>query len=441
MTKERLVILGGGESGVGTALLGKAKGYEVFVSDKGKIKEKYKEVLIHNEIEWEDEQHAESKILNANIIMKSPGIPDKVDLIKQIRKTGIPIVSEIEFAAKFTDVTIVGITGSNGKTTTATLAHHILKQELHVGLAGNIGDSFAKQVLETGFDSYVLEISSFQLDDIVDFKPKIAVILNITPDHLDRYKNYQEYANSKLAVYNNSQRCVWNREDEWLQGVEYFSAKKNVVSFGVQSPKNETEFGIVDEQGERFFAKGQQKVCSIQQCNLIGTHNHLNVLAALALLSDFNIKPTTVEFVLKSFQGLEHRMQKVRERKGVCWVNDSKATNVGATTSAIEGLHTPTVLIAGGQGKGAEFETLLPAMKRYVKRAYIYGEDASEMYEHWHKDIDVILVDSLEVAVQEANQFVQSGDTVLLSPACASFDMFDSFVSRGERFIELVNAL
>ena len=292
-----------------------------------------------------------------------------------------------------------------------------------------------------GYEVAVIELSSFQLEITPQLNALSSVILNLSPDHLDRYKNYQEYANSKLAVYNNSQRCVWNREDEWLQGVEYFSAKKNVVSFGVQSPKNETEFGIVDEQGERFFAKGQQKVCSIQQCNLIGTHNHLNVLAALALLSDFNIKPTTVEFVLKSFQGLEHRMQKVRERKGVCWVNDSKATNVGATTSAIEGLHTPTVLIAGGQGKGAEFETLLPAMKRYVKRAYIYGEDASEMYEHWHKDIDVILVDSLEVAVQEANQFVQSGDTVLLSPACASFDMFDSFVSRGERFIELVNAL
>lgn len=236
-----LVILGGGESGVGTALLGKEKGYDVFVSDKGKIKEKYKQVLIHNAIEWEDEKHTESKILNADIVMKSPGIPDKVDLVKQIRKEGIPVVSEIEFASKFTDAAIVGITGSNGKTTTATLTHHILKQELNVGLAGNIGDSFAKQILEDDFKNYVLEISSFQLDDVIDFKPNIAVLLNITPDHLDRYDyKFENYIQSKFRIAMNQTKedyLIYDADDEVIVNhLKQYPVQSTLLPFSLENP-------------------------------------------------------------------------------------------------------------------------------------------------------------------------------------------------------------
>jgi len=358
-TITNLVILGGGESGVGTALLGKEKGYDVFVSDKGKIKEKYKQVLLHNEIEWEDEQHTESKILNADIVMKSPGIPDTVPLVKQIHENGIPVVSEIEFASKFTDATIVGITGSNGKTTTATLTHHILKQELNAGLAGNIGDSFAKQIIEEDFENYVLEISSFQLDDIIDFKPHIAVLLNITPDHLDRYDyKFENYIQSKFRI-----------------------------------------------------AKNQ-------------------------------IRKQTIRESLANFQGVEHRLEQVLKINKVQYVNDSKATNVNATYYALESMDAPTVWIVGGVDKGNNYEELFPFVNEKVKAIICLGVDNQKLMQAFGNMVDVIIeTQFMNEAVKIAYKVAESGDNVLLSPACASFDLFENYEDRGRQFKEAVRNL
>ena len=312
--KGLLVILGGGESGVGAALLGKAKGYKVFVSDKGKIKEKYKQVLIHNEIEWEDETHTESKILNADIVMKSPGIPDKVDLVKQIRKKNISIVSEIEFAAKYTDATIIGITGSNGKTTTATLTHHILKQELNVGLAGNIGDSFAKQVLKEGFSNYVLEISSFQLDDIINFKPNIAVLLNITPDHLDRYDyKFENYIHSKFRIAMNQTKddyLIYDADDEVIVNhLKNNPVQSTLLPFSLVKPIENGAY--LDKENIRLTINNNQIIMPTTNLTLEGKHNIKNAMAASTVAHLLKIRKQTIRESLENFQGVEHRLEHV----------------------------------------------------------------------------------------------------------------------------------
>jgi UDP-N-acetylmuramoylalanine--D-glutamate ligase len=445
MTKQRLVILGGGESGVGTALLGKAKGYDVFVSDKGKIKEKYKEVLIHNEIEWEDEMHTEVKILNAEIVMKSPGIPDKVSLVKQIHENGIQLVSEIEFASKFTDATIVGITGSNGKTTTATLTHHILKQELNIGLAGNIGDSFAKQILEDDFKSYVLEISSFQLDDIIDFKPKIAVLLNITPDHLDRYDyKFENYIKSKFRIAKNQTKddyLIYDADDEVIVNhLKNNPVQSTLLPFSLE--KIIENGAYLDKENIKITIDNNQIIMPTNNLTLEGKHNIKNAMAASTVAHLLKIRKQTIRESLENFQGVEHRLEHVLKINKVQYINDSKATNVNATYYALESMDAPTVWIVGGVDKGNNYEELFPFVNEKVKAIICLGVDNEKLMNNFGNMVDVIIeTQFMSEAVKIAYKVAESGDNVLLSPACASFDLFENYEDRGRQFKNAVRNL
>lgn len=442
---KRLVILGGGESGVGTALLGKAKGYEVFLSDKGKIKEKYKEVLIHNEIEFEDEQHTESKILDADIVMKSPGIPDKVALVKQIREKGIQVVSEIEFASKFTNATIVGITGSNGKTTTASLTHHILKQELEVGLSGNIGKSFALQILEHDYPNYVLEISSFQLDDIVDFKPHIAVLLNITPDHLDRYDyTFENYIASKFRIVMNQTKddyLIYDADDEVI--VEWLKSHKVQSTLLPFSLTKTIENGAyLDKEEIKITIDNNQIIMSTTNLALEGKHNIKNQMAASTVAHLLKIRKQTIRESLENFQGVEHRLEKVLKINKVRYINDSKATNVNATYFALDSMESPTIWIVGGVDKGNDYRELFPFINEKVKAIICLGVDNEKLLNTFGKMVDTIVeTQSMNEAVKMAYKLAETGDTVLLSPACASFDLFENYEDRGRQFKEAVRNL
>jgi UDP-N-acetylmuramoylalanine--D-glutamate ligase len=442
---KRLVILGGGESGVGTALLGKAKGYEVFVSDKGTIKEKYKNVLINNEIEFEDEQHTESKILNADIVMKSPGIPDKAPLVKQIRDKGILVISEIEFASKYTNATIVGITGSNGKTTTATLTHHILKQELEVGLSGNIGESFANQILEKNYPNYVLEISSFQLDDIVDFKPHIAVLLNITPDHLDRYDyKFENYINSKFRIALNQTKedyLIYDADDEVIN--EWLMLNKIQSTLLPFSLTRVIENGAyLDKENIKITIDNNQIIMPTANLALEGKHNIKNAMAASTVAHLLKIRKQTIRESLENFQGVEHRLEHVLKINKVQYINDSKATNVNATYYALESMDTPTVWIVGGVDKGNNYEELFPFVNEKVKAIVCLGVDNEKLMSTFSNMVDVIIeTQSMNEAVKIAYKLAESGDSVLLSPACASFDLFENYEDRGRQFKDAVRNL
>ena len=442
---KRLVILGGGESGVGTALLGKSKGFEVFVSDRGKIKEKYKEVLIHSEIEWEEGAHSESRILKADLVMKSPGIPDKAPLVKQIRENGIPIVSEIEFAARYTQATIVGITGSNGKTTTACLTHHILKQELEVGLAGNIGDSFAKQVLEKDYPNYVLEISSFQLDDIVDFKPHIAIITNITPDHLDRYDyQFENYIASKFRIVlnqTNEDYLIYDADDpvilEWLEKHPIqskllpFSLVKKIEN-GAYYSNNKITITIDNNQIDM----------STRDLTLEGKHNIKNAMAASTVAQLLRIRKQTIRESLENFHGVEHRLEQVLKINKVQYINDSKATNVNATYYALESMDAPTVWIVGGEDKGNNYQELYQFVNEKVKAIICLGVDNEKLLKNFSSMVDVIIeTQYMSEAVKIAYKLAEAGDNVLLSPACASFDLFENYEDRGRQFKQAVRNL
>jgi UDP-N-acetylmuramoylalanine--D-glutamate ligase len=435
---KRLVILGGGESGVGTALLGKEKGYEVFVSDKGKIKEKYKEVLIHNEIEWEDETHTEAKILNADIIMKSPGIPDKAPLVKQIHEKGILVVSEIEFASKFTEATIVGITGSNGKTTTATLTHHILKQELEVGLAGNIGDSFAKQILENNHPNYVLEISSFQLDDIVDFKPNIAVLLNVTPDHLDRYDyQFENYIASKFRIAENQTKedyLIYDADDDvindWLKN---HPVQSTLLPFSLTKVIENGAY--LDKENIKITIDNNQIIMPTKNLALEGKHNIKNAMAASTVAHLLKIRKQTIRESLENFQGVEHRLEHVVKINKVQYINDSKATNVNATYYALESMDAPTVWIVGGVDKGNNYEELFSFVNEKVKAIICLGVDNEKLMNTFGNMVDIIVeTQFMSEAVKIAYKIAEAGDSVLLSPACASFDLFENYEDRGRQF-------
>ncbi|WP_111308010.1 UDP-N-acetylmuramoyl-L-alanine--D-glutamate ligase [Confluentibacter sediminis] len=442
---KRLVILGGGESGVGTALLGKEKGFDVFVSDKGKIKDKYKEVLIHNEIEWEDEKHSEEKILNADIVMKSPGIPDKAPLVKQIREKGILLVSEIEFAAKYTKATIVGITGSNGKTTTATLTHYILKQELEVGLAGNIGDSFAKQILEEDYQNYVLEISSFQLDDIIDFKPHIAVITNITPDHLDRYDyKFENYIASKFRITMNQTKddyLIYDADDEVINN--------HLKQHPIQSKL--LPFSLIRTIENGAYLKDNNIIITIDNNQIImpttnlaleGKHNIKNAMAASTAAHLLKIRKQTIRECLENFQGVEHRLEHVLKINKVQYINDSKATNVNSTYYALESMDAPTVWIVGGVDKGNNYEELFPFVNEKVKAIICLGVDNEKLFKTFGNMVDVIVeTQFMNEAVKIAYKIAEAGDNVLLSPACASFDLFENYEDRGRQFKNAVRNL
>lgn len=442
---KRLVILGGGESGVGAALLGKEKEYKVFLSDSGKIAQKFIDVLIHNEIEWEDETHTESKILNADIVMKSPGIPDKVDLVKGIRERDIPIVSEIEFAAKYTDATIIGITGSNGKTTTACLTHHILKQELNVGLAGNIGDSFAKQVLEEGFSNYVLEISSFQLDDIIDFKPNIAVLLNITPDHLDRYDyKFENYIHSKFRIAMNQTKedyLIYDADDEVIVNhLKNHPVQSTLLPFSIVKPIENGAY--LDKENIKLTVNNNQIIMPTSKLTLEGKHNIKNAMAASTVAHLLKIRKQTIRESLENFQGVEHRLEQVLKINKVQYINDSKATNVNATYYALESMDAPTVWIVGGVDKGNNYEELFPFINEKVKAIICLGVDNEKLMNAFGNMVDVIIeTQFMSEAVKIAYKVADAGDNVLLSPACASFDLFENYEDRGRQFKDAVRNL
>ena len=442
---KRLVILGGGESGVGTALLGQAKGYEVFVSDKGKIKDKYKDVLLNNEIEFEDEKHTELKILNADIVMKSPGIPDTVDLVKQIRNAGIKVVSEIEFASLFTEARLVAITGSNGKTTTATLIHHILTQELDAGLAGNIGASFAKQILEEDHDNYVLEISSFQLDDIHDFKPKVAVLTNITPDHLDRYDyKFENYIASKFRIVENQ-----TEEDYFIYDADDEVISQYINSHSIRSKALPFSLTKVIEQGAYLETNkiiitidNNQIIMPTENLALEGKHNIKNAMAASTVAHLLRIRKQTIRDSLENFQGVEHRLENVLKINKVQYINDSKATNVNATYFALQTMDAPTVWIVGGVDKGNNYAELFPFVNEKVKAIICLGVDNEKLFEAFGNMVDIIIeTQYMSEAVKIAYKVSEAGDNVLLSPACASFDLFENYEDRGRQFKNAVRNL
>ncbi|WP_431156552.1 UDP-N-acetylmuramoyl-L-alanine--D-glutamate ligase [Winogradskyella poriferorum] len=442
---KRLVILGGGESGVGTALLGKEKGYDVFVSDNGTIKTKYRDVLLNNEIEFEDETHTESKILNADLVMKSPGIPDKVEIVKKIRSAEIELVSEIEFASRFTDAELIAITGSNGKTTTATLTHHLLKKNLNVGLAGNIGDSFAKQLHENHFDHYVLEVSSFQLDDIVDFKPSIAVLTNITQDHLDRYDyKFENYIASKFRIVENQSSddyFIYDGDDpvisEWMKN---HSIQSKLLPFSLTKT---VEQGAYYRDNEITITIDNNKLTMpTENITLEGKHNIKNAMAASTVAHLLKIRKQTIRESLENFQGVEHRLEHVLKINKVQYINDSKATNVNATYFALESMDAPTVWIVGGEDKGNDYKELFPFVNEKVKAIICLGVDNSKLFEAFGNMVDIIIeTEYMSEAVKIAYKVSEAGDNVLLSPACASFDLFENYEDRGRQFKNAVRNL
>lgn len=442
----RLVILGGGESGVGTAILGKKKGYEVFVSDFGKIKGNYKEVLIINGIAWEEEKHTEDLILTADVVMKSPGIPDKSPIVKKLIEKGIPVLSEIEFAAPFTDATIIGITGSNGKTTTTMLTYHVLKSAgLNVGLGGNIGKSFAWQIADNKYDFYVLELSSFQLDGVVNFKPHIAIITNISPDHLDRYDyKYENYIDAKFRITMNQSEddyLIYDADDEAIaEWLKTHTTKAKLIPFSLT--KTFSEGAYIKNNKMEISINQEEFTMDTEYIALEGKHNMKNAMAATSVAKLMQIRKSTIRESLSNFQGVEHRLEKVLKIQNIQYINDSKATNVNATFFALDSMNTPTVWIVGGVDKGNDYNELMSLVREKVKAIICLGIDNKKIIDVFGNVVDMMIeVDNMSDAVQMAQRLSEKGDTVLLSPACASFDLFESYEDRGKQFKQAVKNL
>ncbi|MEZ4874075.1 MAG: UDP-N-acetylmuramoyl-L-alanine--D-glutamate ligase [Flavobacteriaceae bacterium] len=442
---KRLVILGAGESGVGTAILGKKEGFEVFVSDFSKIKETYKQVLIHHEIAWEEGGHTEAKVLSAQEVMKSPGIPDKATIVKKLKEAGIPVISEIEFAAAYTQANLVGITGSNGKTTTATLTFELLKDQLNVALGGNIGKSFAELVAEDRYEHFVLELSSFQLDGIQDFRPHIAVLTNISPDHLDRYEyDFDKYIAAKFRIAMNQtpeDYFIYDADDEVIvQWLKKHPIQSQLLPFSL---KQTFELGAYLENEQIIIkTKINSFTMPIANLQLTGNHNLKNAMAASTVATLLRIRKETIRQSLEHFQGVEHRLEKVLKINNVMYINDSKATNVNATFYALESMETPTVWIVGGVDKGNEYEELLPLVNEKVKAIICLGVDNDKIINVFGNVVDMMVeTQSMRDAVEVAYRLSEKGDTVLLSPACASFDLFENYEDRGRQFKEAVRNL
>ena len=442
----RLVVLGAGESGVGTAILGKKKGYDVFVSDFGKIKENYKEVLLINGIAWEEEKHTESLLLNADVVMKSPGIPDKSPIIKKLVEKGISVISEIEFAVSFTNATIIGITGSNGKTTTTMLTYHLLKSAgLNVGLGGNIGKSFAWQVADNDFDLYVLELSSFQLDGIQNFKPHIAIITNISPDHLDRYEyKYENYIDSKFRITRNQTEedfLIYDADDvaitEWISKNKI---KAKLIPFSLT--KTFSEGAYIQNDKMKIKMDNEEFTMDTEYIALEGKHNMKNAMAASSVAKLMQIRKATIRESLSNFQGVEHRLEKVLKIQNVQYINDSKATNVNAAFFALDSINTPTVWIVGGVDKGNDYNELMALVREKVKAIICLGVDNKKIIDAFGNVVDIMIeVDTMNDAVKMSQRLSEKGDTVLLSPACASFDLFENYEDRGNQFKHAVRNL
>ena len=447
MQNERLVILGAGESGTGTAVLGKMKGYDVFVSDMAAVSEKYKTLLEEYGIRFEEGQHSEELILNADVVMKSPGIPEKAPIIKKLREKGTKIVSEIEFASWFSSAKLVCVTGSNGKTTTTTLIYEIFKRGgLNVGLAGNIGESFALQVALKNYDVYVLELSSFQLDDIEKFRADIAILTNITPDHLDRYDyKFENYIKSKFRIILNQTEediFIYNLDDPVI-----IKCLQNTELKGEKLPFSLDHQHIGDggwEAGDDITLKYQDKILNMKRTSLgiTGRHNVSNSLAAGLSAMAMNIRNEAIREALSDFKGVEHRLERVSAVRGIEFINDSKATNVNSTWYALECLNTPVVWIAGGTDKGNNYAELLNLVKGKVRALVCIGVDNSKLKDQFGEIVDTLVeADSMEEAVKMSYFLAKKGDTVLLSPACASFDRFKNYEDRGNQFKQQVRKL
>ena len=442
---KRLVVLGGGESGVGAALLGKEKEYNVFLSDTGKIAKKYKDVLRHIEIEWEEGTHTTSKILNADLVVKSPGIPDHIPLIQKLHEATISVISEIEFAALFTDANIIGITGSNGKTTTTMMVHHILNQAgLDVAIGGNIGDSFAKQVLNKNAN-YVLELSSFQLDGIEKFRPHIAIITNITPDHLDRYDHkFENYIASKFRIAMNQTSddyLIYDADDDVI--VSYINTHKiqsTLVPFSLT--KTVVNGAYLEHNNIIIEFNNRDIIMPTTNLALEGKHNIKNAMAASTVAHLLKIRKATIRESLEGFQGAEHRLEQVLTINKVQYINDSKATNVNATYFALESMNTPTVWIVGGVDKGNDYTSLFPFINEKVKAIICLGKNNDPLFNAFGNMVDnIIETQNMSEAVEIAYKIATAGEAVLLSPACASFDLFENYEDRGQQFKAAVSQL
>ncbi|MDY8136471.1 UDP-N-acetylmuramoyl-L-alanine--D-glutamate ligase [Aquimarina sp. 2201CG5-10] len=443
---KRLVVLGAGESGVGTAILGKKEGFEVFVSDKGTITNHYKEVLKNFEIKWEEQQHTEADILNADIVMKSPGIPDRVSLVLKLLAKKIPVVSEIEFASTYTSAGIIGITGSNGKTTTTMLTHYVLEQGgVDINMAGNIGDSFAKQVAEKNKPNYVLELSSFQLDGIVDFAPHIAVLTNITPDHLDRYEyQFENYISSKFRIAMNQTEddyFIYDADDTVItEHLKKHPIRSKLLPFSLT--KKVKEGAYLEEGNIKITIDNNKFNMPTTNLALKGNHNVKNAMAAATVAQLLKIRKTTIRECLENFHGVEHRLESVLKINNVQYINDSKATNVNATFYALDAMKSATVWIVGGVDKGNDYTELYPLVNEKVKAIICLGVDNTKIINAFGNCVDNILeTQSMKEAVNIAYKIAERNDNVLLSPACASFDLFKNYEERGRQFKEAVREL
>ena len=443
--KKKLIILGAGESGTGAAILGVTQGWNVFVSDKGTIDEKYKVELNQYQIEWEEGSHTIDRIMDADLVIKSPGIPDKIALIQDLKGKNIQIVSEIEFAGWYTNATMIGISGTNGKTTTTLLTYQILKDAgLNVGLAGNIGHSLARQVATESFDIYVLELSSFQLDGNEKFKLHIACLTNITPDHLDRYDyKIENYINSKMRLAINQTDAdyfIYCADDALsIEGLKNTKIKAKLVPFSL----NHTEsFGAYAEQNLITINLKNNHTLNMQDFNLRGRHNTYNTMAAAVISNILDVRKESIRESLSNFQNVEHRLETVVKTNGIEYINDSKATNVNSTWYALESMDRPVIWIAGGVDKGNDYTDLKPLVKDKVKMIICMGIDNLKIHQAFQSDVDMIINTlSPKEAVHVASRMAANGDVVLLSPACASFDLFENYEDRGRQFKAAVRNL
>ena len=442
---KRIVILGAGESGAGAAVLAKKKGFDVFVSDMSKIAPNYKQMLNERGIKWEEGQHTESLILNADEIIKSPGIPDTAPMIVKVKAAGFPIISEIEFAGRYTTSKMICITGSNGKTTTTSLIYHIFKTAGYdAGLAGNIGHSLALQVAEEPHDYYIIELSSFQLDNMYDFRANIAVLLNITPDHLDRYNfEMQNYVDAKMRIIQNQTAedafIYWNDDPVIKRELEKYDIK--AIQYPFSELKEKGSIGYI-EAGQYTLEKPTPFNMEQESLGLTGRHNIYNSLAAGLAGNIAGIKKEAIRKALSDFPGVEHRLEKVCTVRGVQYVNDSKATNVDACWYALDSMKTKVVLIIGGKDKGNDYEPIKPLVKEKCSALVYLGADNTKLHENFdNMGIPVRDTHSMRECMNACYELAQPGETVLLSPCCASFDLFHNMEDRGEQFKELARNL
>ena len=436
-----ILVLGSGESGVGSALLAKSKGLSVFVSESNMIEKKYKELLLNNDIQFEENGHLEADKLNVDYVIKSPGIPDTAAIIKKFVLKQTQIISEIEFASKFTDATIIGVTGSNGKTTTATIIYEILKSEnIDVDIAGNIGVSFASRVAASNTKNYVLELSSFQLDGIIDLNPHIAIMTNLSPDHLDRYNNsFENYINSKFNIIKNqSEKDYFIYDLEDVKIVEFIKnnnhkIKSNLLPFSTTKTKDSVTY--LEDKNIISIINKNKIIMPTNNFPLIGTHNLKNAMAATTVANLLKIRKETIRKSLEHFQAVEHRLEHVLKINKVNYINDSKATNVNAAYYALDSMQSSTVWIVGGIDKGNKYEELFSLVNEKVKAIICLGKDNKKIFENFENLVEYITeVKSMSEAVKEAYTIAKSNDNVLLSPACASFDLFKNYEDRGEQF-------